>query len=545
MAKRKKKNAYITFVTRQNQTPQFEPIPGSTQVPNSAGGYSWELDHWDRLTRFLILGSEGGTYYISERTLTRENAEAVVRCIEENGPRAVAHIVDISDGGRAPKNTPAIFALALAAAAEDVETRRLALGAIPKVCRTGTHLFQFATFVDGMRGWGRALRRGVAGWYTGMDTSRLAYQVMKYRQREGWTHTDLLRMAHPVPDSAERDAIFRWVTQDETPDWVSAPDSPEGEGLAKIWAYEKARSADDVNTVIRLIQAYNLPREAIPTNYLNEVEVWDALLEKMPMTAMIRNLGNMSRIGLLKPMTDAERIVVDRLSDRERLRRARVHPLAVLSALRVYGRGRGFRGSGTWKPAPRVVDALEDAFELAFGVVEPANKRTMLALDVSGSMMGGEIAGVMGLSPREGSAAMSMITARTESSYMFTAFAGEMVPLDIHARMSLHDVVKTVRGLPFGRTDCALPMLYAIKEGISVDTFVIYTDSETWFGKIHPAQALREYREKSGIAARLVVVGMVSNGFTIADPDDAGMMDVVGFDTAAPNLMNAFSRGEL
>jgi len=88
-------------------------------------------------------------------------------------------------------------------------------------------------------------------------------------------------------------------------------------------------------------------------------------------------------------------------------------------------------------------------------------------------------------------------------------------------------------------------MLYAQAQGLEVDTFVIYTDSETWAGDVHPAQALRDYRRASGIDARLVVVGMVSNGFSIADPADAGMLDVVGFDTATPQLVADFARGAL
>ncbi len=60
---------------------------------------------------------------------------------------------------------------------------------------------------------------------------------------------------------------------------------------------------------------------------------------------------------------------------------------------------------------------------------------------------------------------------------------------------------------------------------------------------MHPVQALRTYREKTGIAAKLVVVGLVSNGFSIADPEDPGMLDVVGFDTAAPALIADFIRG--
>jgi 60 kDa SS-A/Ro ribonucleoprotein len=169
----------------------------------------------------------------------------------------------------------------------------------------------------------------------------------------------------------------------------------------------------------------------------------------------------------------------------------------------------------------------------------------MLALDVSGSMGGGMIAGVPGLSPRHGSAAMALVTANTEPNYTIVSFQDKIVPLNISARMRLDDAVKATHNLPFGATDCAQPMLYALEKNLKVDTFVIYTDSETWFGSIHPAQALQDYREQMGIPAQLIIVGMVSNGFTIADPNDAGMLDVVGFDSAAPQLISDFARGKV
>src|SRR4051794_6268111 len=103
------------YVRNRNNTPQNQPMPGTSQVPNSAGGFAWAVDDWTRLDRFLVLGSEGGTYYITEQALTVENAKAVIRCIEADGPRTVARIVEISEVGRAPKNDPAVFALALCA----------------------------------------------------------------------------------------------------------------------------------------------------------------------------------------------------------------------------------------------------------------------------------------------------------------------------------------------------------------------------------------------------------------------------------------------
>jgi 60 kDa SS-A/Ro ribonucleoprotein len=219
--------------------------------------------------------------------------------------------------------------------------------------------------------------------------------------------------------------------------------------------------------------------------------------------------------------------------------------------LRTYAQGRGDKGSLAWEPVPQVIDALNAAFYTAFQNVEPTGKRLLLALDVSGSMSMGRVAGTA-LTPREAAAALALVTAATEVNYHivgFTAADGRdwtggtgMQPLRLTPSMRLDDAVKATSDLPFGRTDCALPMLYALERGLKVDAFVVYTDSETWAGAIHPVQALRQYRERTGIAAKLVVVGMVSNGFSIADPNDAFMLDVVGFDTAVPALIADFVR---
>jgi 60 kDa SS-A/Ro ribonucleoprotein len=96
-----------------------------------------------------------------------------------------------------------------------------------------------------------------------------------------------------------------------------------------------------------------------------------------------------------------------------------------------------------------------------------------------------------------------------------------------------------------GGTDCALPMVWALKNRVEVDTFQVYTDNETWHGAIHPHQALREYRQKMGIDARLVVVAMTAGGASIADPSDPGQLDVSGFDSSVPNLLSDFSRGDV
>jgi 60 kDa SS-A/Ro ribonucleoprotein len=543
--------------------PQWLPLPRSGQVPNSAGGFAWTVDDWTRLRRFLILGSEGGSYYASKWTLTRKNAKAVEACIGEDGLRAVAEIVRVSAEGRAPKNDPALFALAMAAGLGDTETRQAALAALPQVARTGTHLFQFALFVEGFRGWGRSLRRAVGRWYATKGVDELAYQAVKYRQRAGVTHRDLLRQAHPagrvsagnptLDVSDEHARLFEWIVRGGTTDGL--PSLVEG--------FVRAQEAATPREAAALVREHRLPREALTPEHLSSPEVWEALLDDMPMTALVRNLATMTRVGVVQPGSAGTRTVVTQLGDGERIRRARVHPIALLAALRTYASGRGVRGRHTWSPVREVVDALDAAFYTAYGNVEPAGTRIMLALDVSGSMTYGEVAGVPGLTPRDASAALALVTAATEPRYEVVGFfAGKggfekrgrrvhagytdgLTPLAISPRQRLDDAVGTVSDLPFGGTDCALPMLYAQAREREIDTFVISTDAETWAGGVHPAEALRDYRRASGIDARLVVIGMVANGFSIADPADPGMLDVVGFDTATPQLVSDFARGAL
>jgi 60 kDa SS-A/Ro ribonucleoprotein len=211
-------------------------------------------------------------------------------------------------------------------------------------------------------------------------------------------------------------------------------------------------------------------------------------------------------------------------------------------ALKIYGQGHGDKGSLTWTPVTAINDALDAAFYAAFPNVVPAGKRTLIGLDVSGSMGYGVIAG-MPLTPAEAAAAFAMVVAKTEPQLQLMAFAEGFRQLDISGCSRLADVLRITAINNFGGTDCALPMTWATSQGINVDTFVVITDCETWAGNIHPCQALEQYRQKTGIPARSVVVGMTATGFTIADPNDGGMLDVAGYDTNAPVVINDFSRG--
>uniref|UniRef100_A0A0N5AN79 TROVE domain-containing protein n=1 Tax=Syphacia muris TaxID=451379 RepID=A0A0N5AN79_9BILA len=314
-----------------------------------------------------------------------------------------------------------------------------------------------------------------------------------------------------------------------------------------ITAFEELKRATDESAVAEMIRKYGFVHEHIPTCLQKSPVVWGALLNNMPMTAMIRNLGKMASIGLLTAAPENKDHVdkiVAQLTNEKAIKDARIHPVSVLLASSVYKSGHGFRGKLTWEPHPEIIRAIETAFLLSFKNVTPTNKRYCLALDVSGSM-DCAISG-SNLTCAEASAALSMVLLRTEPEVRTVAFSDQLVELSLSRNSSLDNINEAVSKITMGNTDCALPMLWAAENKLKFDVFIVYTDCETWYGNVHPFQALKDYRRIMDVPdAKLIVMGMTARECSIADPTDAGMLDICGFDSAVPELVRDFVLGNI
>lgn len=568
----------MSYLNKHNpQIPtQQEPLD-ERQVLNAAGGYVYEISEWDALQRFLILGTEGGSIYESESDLTKQNIDNVLKAIKADGPRVVETVLDVSDAGKAHKNDMALFTLALCLKHGDAETKQAVERVYNRVARTGTHHLMFCNFIENMpgRGWGRAVQRIVGNWYTSKDDETLTYQVVKYRNREGFSHQKALHRCH----RGKNTPLYRWLMGRENgvreikrglgdaevvTHYEQATPLTESEYGIPISVYPKflqgfmqAQELGDVeddgknaNRICSLIADYGLTHEMIPNEFLKNPDVWVALLEKMPVTATLRNLGRMSALGLLEPFSENLQTVLDRFTP-ESVKKARLHPLATLIGLKTYESGKGVKGSLSWVPNQQILSHLQDAFYWGFDAIEPCGKKIMLALDTSGSMFGswyGEnpFPACPNLDCGEIAAVMAMVTARVEKNHVICAFDDTFSVLPITEKTALPDVMRIISNRPHGRTDCALPMVEALNRGWhSVEGFAIYTDNETWYGRVHPKQALEQYREKAGVDARLVSVSMLANDTTIADGSVPWMLDFVGMSTDTPRQVGMFIKGEI
>ena len=320
--------------------------------------------------------------------------------------------------------------------------------------------------------------------------------------------------------------------------------------LKALLELAKTGEKKDAATAIALMeQNKKIQREHLPTELLNIPQIWNSLLNGMGMTALIRNLGKLSQGGIASSRSQD---IIKMLTDPKSVKDSRVHPLQVLVGMKTYSQGKGDLGSLTWIPNSYITAALSTTFRQAFGNITPTGKRFMFGLDVSGSMSMCMCAGAKNITPREGSVAMAMMTLHAEGaenvhvygfSNIFYNFNGKIRP-----EMTIQDAIKAT-DVPFGATDCALPMIEArrmyLQTGIVFDVFCIYTDNETYAPNIHPQVALENYRKETGVDAKLIVVGMVANQLTIADPKDKNTLNLAGFDTATPELISMFVRGQI
>jgi 60 kDa SS-A/Ro ribonucleoprotein len=543
------------------QTPQTRPIPGreDEQVRNNAGGYGFGKDLWTRLEDFLILGTTGGTYYVGEDKLTVDNAQVVFDAITADGVRVVNLATEVSTARppRAPKNRPALFILAAAAARGDADTRQAVKVALAQVARTTDHFASFFGYWKNLGGKstgggtapviGRAMRTALASWFLAGDVDQVAWRVCKARQRktpagEAFALRDALRIAHPKADSPARRALFGWV----------AGNVSDADARAQVPAIDSFLTAQAVTSVVEaidVVQDRGVPWEFLPDVVLTDPGVWDELIDTIGMTALIRNLARMTRLGTLKPMSDATRRAAARLTDADALAKARIHPMDLFLALRVYQAGRAQPNPRadyqTWSPVPAVVDAIEEAYELSFGHIEPSGRRLLIAVDSSGSMTWGSgvsSGGVPVGSCYEIANAMAVIFNRMEGGNAHVIDVDTSVHASrVTARTNLREI-ETWRPSG-GGTNLALPFEWALAERVEVDGVVVFTDNETWAGRAHPTQALASYRRAVNPGTRVVLAAMAANGHSIGDPRDEGVLNMAGVDASLPLVVNGFIRG--
>lgn len=508
-------------------TSQSQPVPGKGMVKNNAGGYGFQITPAQQLLRFLLIGSEGGTYHVGEQKLTIENAENIVKLIQTSGRTVVDTVINVLTNNRAPKQDASLFVLALCATYGDEETKKASYDAIHKVCKTATHLFTFLSNVQNLRGWSRGLRKGVAKFYTTKDAEKLAYQMVKYRDRAGFTHKDALRLSHAQSNETAINSLFGYAVGKVT---------AEESGSSLVAAFEKAQKTEDDKELLKLIKNNKLTWEMVPNTKLNSEDVLKALLPNMPLVALIRNLNRFSYNGLTETNNETVQQIVDKLTNEELVKKSGIHPVNVINSMLTYQSGRGTKGDKTWAVNQNIVDALNETYELAVKTAESTGMDILVGADCSGSMQ--VPVGGMAMNCSQIANVLAVTLLKTEKKSELVWFDTAIQTPTIGKRTSISDVLANA---PHGGgTDCAQPILHALKNNKKYDVIYILTDNETWAGRTHGIQALEQYRRTVNKDVKVVEIAMTATGVSTMPSNDPNILRVVGFDASVMEVVNRF-----
>lgn len=500
----------------------------SKQTLNSDGKPVFKLDDSKRLERFVFLGSDNGSLYINEKALTYENLQCLENLLDN------CRYDDILDVINKYKHTVHkkdylihVLSRCCSIKLDDdplfwkKDFRNECFKLVIEICTIPTHLFLFIKIYEDVNmklynttGWTSSIKNMVSEWYQSKSYSELMYHITKYQNRYTWSHKDILRLAHIKPKDDTYNDIFRYVTRNQL----------NNENLDYLSVFEKLKSSDNVDEVVEYIKQYNFVKEQIPYHLLNEQKIWVALIKGMPITSLLKSLNKITSLDILDDYPDILQLI------KRKIDTTYVHPLQTLITLKMYKKGSGMKGGLKWVPNKEIVDILNSSFYASFENLNKINKKLLIALDVSDSMSWNTVCGIDCLTAAEVSCAMAMMFDFVEKDVDIMGFASEFKKLDVSSQYCLEENLMYVKEHTFGGTDCALPLAWASENNKEYDAVIIFTDNETNTNTVNPSITLQLYRNKMGINTKLIVVALTSNGFSIADPDDANMMDICGFD---------------
>ena len=559
-----------------------------TLVNNSV----YKISLKDYILRILILGSRNNKYNTNTNTnrksIPNEDINYIDMKIKEGHGEEILNIVkDVYNMNRAPKLDNTLMILAMLCRSDQIILKTNSLKVLENF-KTISHLYSWKKYhsiiknPDGSnsKGFGRAIKRSINNWIISNKPEVLSYQITKYISREGWSFKNILQCTHVKTNTGddrkikennknnappcELDLVLRYAVNG----FIEMETLCKKNNMTESYVYKYLKAVYDSKNynishkkkLIDSIYEYKLTREQIPTWGLVDMNVLTALLlnkEKdsivMPLTALLRNLGNLTSHNVF----DDENIVIlliKHITNISVIKNSNIHPVTVLTAWFTYRNGKGVKGCNTWNPNNMIVNSLEEMFYLSFKNVIPTGKRICFLIDCSGSMTYPSLC--EGVTNAEAAALLAMIFARSElqsesapshSFYLFTSTDNKYrntgltdVSDVIDSTASLEIVLNSVQRSDWGQTDISMGILEALRYKRKYDAFIVITDNDVNSG-ISPSIAMKQYRDGMKMPnSKLVVVATKGCDYSVADPNDINMMDVCGFDSFGPKIIQDF-----
>lgn len=491
----------------------FESIRGAL-VPaanalNEEGGVAYQRTPEGALALYAATGCLNGTFYASGEA----QLATVLMLASQVSPAFVARTAVYAREVAHMKDMPALLLATLSLRDADLFT-----AAFPRVVTNGRMLRNVVQILRsgrvGRKSLGSRPKRLVQAWIAQASTDALVAAAVGQQP----SLADVIRMVHPKPVDAGREALYAWI--------VGRP-------------YREAALPPTVQAYEAFKREPTGPLPELPFQYYTSLpltrEHWTALARRASWQTLRTNLNTFARNGVFEDASMAAEVAA-RLRDPAAIARARVFPYQLLMA---------YRAAVSLPPA--ITEALQDAMEIATRQVPCIAGNVAVAVDVSGSMA----SPVTGFRRGSTTAARCVdVAALVAACLLRTNPNARVLPFDTDVRdirLNPRDSVVTQAGqlaaLCGGGTSVSAPLARLNKEKAKVDLVVLVSDNESWRDTRGGAtQTMREWARLKARCpgARLVCIDLQPYATSqTVERDD--VLHVGGFSDAVFELLAAYA----
>ncbi len=487
---------------------------------NEEGSPAYGFSKEHALAQYAATGCLNGTFYAD----ANEQLDTVLRLCRGVEPRFIAKTAVFCRERGYMKDMPALLCAVLA-------ERDVALldSVFDRVVDNGKMLRNFVQIVrsgvTGRRSLGSAPKRLVRQWFE----SRSPEQVFRASVGQSPSFADILKMVHPKPDSEEREALYGWMIGREHKD-SALP------GLVRAFEdFKCGRSSEVPDVPFQMLTALPLGRAH-----------WTAIARNAPWQMTRMNLNTFVRHEVFKDEHTVRKVAA-RLRNEKAIRKARVFPYQLLAA---------FLNVKPGVPTA-VVNALQDAMEIALRNVPKLPGKVVVCPDVSGSMHSPVTGFRNGATTKmrcvdvAGLVAAAFLRQNPETEVL--PFECDVVPVRLNPRDSVMTNAEKLGSLPGGGTNCSAPLRLLADTKSKVDLVVYVSDNESWVDAKRPAywgggstETMKQWaRVKArNPNARMVCIDIQPYGTTQA-AEGEDIMNIGGFSDRVFDVVSLFARGEL
>ena len=394
----------------------------------------------------------------------------------------------------------------------------------PKVIDNGRMLRTFVQImrsgVTGRKSLGSLPKRLVEAWLNTASDAKLIDAAVGTNP----SLRDIVRMVHPKPMSAEREALFAWV--------LNKPYEAEmlPEPLKALTKYRVDASAEVPSVPFQMLTALDMDAEA-----------WAQVARSAGWHMVRMNLNTFARHGVFE-IAGMTEIIAERLRDPDAIVKARVFPYQLMAAYFAAG-----------SSVPRAVkEALQDAMEIALERVVAYPGRVVVCPDVSGSMAsavtGSRKGGTSAISCIQVAALVTAAIVRANRDALVLPFAEKVKEIEINARDSVMSNAAKLAALGGGGTSCSAPLKRLIERRERAELVILVSDNQSWVDgrATGPTETLRlwEVFQATNPTAKLVCIDLQPNRTTQAlERDD--VLNVGGFSDEVFAVVERFAAGTL